>query len=121
MNMKDELLQERLTRLENGEPLAACIADLSEAEANLVRLAAVLRATPMPTRLASRVAAQRQALLTSAKEKLPMTSPTPQPKLNRQWLLPAGAVTAVIGLVILALVVSTIFGRFSQPGNNVVA
>lgn len=116
--MKDELLQERLTRLENGEPLETCLAGLPEAEANLVRLAAILRATPAVTRQASRVAAQRQALLTSAKEKLSMTSPTPKPTLNRQWLLPAGAVSAVIGMVIIALVVSATFGRFSQQSSN---
>lgn len=65
MNTEDRL-QERLTRLEAGEPLEACATDLSAEEVELLRTAAQLRSVEYPQREAARVARQRAGVLRAA-------------------------------------------------------
>ncbi|MBE2221720.1 MAG: FecR domain-containing protein [Anaerolineae bacterium] len=66
MNEQDDILQERLERLEAGESLAACQAGLSAEDAELLQLAAQLQQIQAPVPVAASVAAQRAALLSAA-------------------------------------------------------
>lgn len=65
MNSED-ILQERLARLEAGEPLEAVLTGLPEAEAGLVRMAASLRVVSQAAYPEDRVVAQRRQLLRAA-------------------------------------------------------
>jgi len=68
MKNLEELLQERLERLEAGEALEACLADLPEDEADLLRMAAMLRKVQYPERAPEVVADQRANVLKLAAE-----------------------------------------------------
>jgi hypothetical protein len=59
----EESLQERIERLEAGEPVVACLADLPEDEADLLRLVTGLGEMQYPPRERDIVAAQRAQLL----------------------------------------------------------
>src|SRR5574341_622524 len=113
MNSLDNVLQERLARLEAGEPLEACVAGLPEDEAILVRRAARLRATQASGLASDKAAAQRRELLKLAKEKSKMDSQSAQRPSRPRWLLPAIGLSSVAALILVcALVASAASGLF---------
>ncbi|RMF27982.1 MAG: hypothetical protein D6759_16715 [Chloroflexi bacterium] len=66
MSTREDLLQERLERLEAGYPLEACLVGLPEEEAEALKLAARLRELARAEQSQAVVAAQRAALLNAA-------------------------------------------------------
>jgi len=114
MDDTQELLQERLARLENGESLESCLTGLSEGEAELLRTALLLRNVDYPTRPASVVAAQRAKLLQIAKQKKPMPS-------NKRWMFPlAFSGAAALALIAcLGLALAGLFWLRQTPGQVV--
>ncbi|MEK7310551.1 MAG: hypothetical protein AAB382_01155, partial [Chloroflexota bacterium] len=104
MDNTQDLLQERLARLENGEPLEACLIGLPPNEVELLRMAAFLHSVDYPPRPAVIVAAQRAKVLEAAKAakvRNPMSS-----NHQSRWILPA----ALSGAVALALIVCVVAG-----------
>jgi hypothetical protein len=118
--MKDSarLLQERLEQLEAGRPLAACLADLPEDEADLLRLAARLGEVQYPERDSDTVAVQRADLLTLASRENKMKTKSFQQsekipvRLRPGRLLPLAAVAAVAALLLVCVLVAVVGGRF---------
>ena len=105
MNDDPELLQQKLARLEAGEPLDELLAGLPESEASLLRLAAALRTLPGGLK-PSGASAQRQALLRAATERnATPASPQPRTAARPRWLVPAvlAGGAAVFGLATLVL------------------
>lgn len=100
MNPED-LLQDRLARLETGELLEAVVSDLPPAEAELVRMAASLREVASVEQ--SNTAAQRQRLVRAAKENQTMSPQKPRAR----WMWPAalvgGLATVFACVAVLAL------------------
>jgi hypothetical protein len=74
MKNSEDTFQERLEKLEAGEPLTTCQAGLPSEEAELLQLAAQLQQIETPVPAAAHVAAQRAELLAA----------TPPPALNNQ-------------------------------------
>jgi hypothetical protein len=118
MNDSARLLQERLEQLEAGELLDACLADLPEDEADLLRLAASLGEVQYPARNSDIVAAQRAGLLKlTAKEKKMEHKPPRQPRktwirLQSKRLLPLAAILGA-ALLFLCVLVAVIGGRLA--------
>ncbi len=84
--MNPDLLQERLERLEGGEPLEVCLVGLPDEEAELLKVTASLRSIPYPSRIAGRAAAQRASLLRAASQRnLHRSSPALQSAPRSQW------------------------------------
>ncbi|MEK7785208.1 MAG: hypothetical protein AAB658_07270, partial [Chloroflexota bacterium] len=72
MDELHDLFQERLARLEQGEPLEACLAGLPEEEASLLKMAAQLSTVNYPEQASGSILTQRIKLLRAtraAKEK----------------------------------------------------
>ncbi|MBM2848652.1 MAG: FecR protein, partial [Anaerolineales bacterium] len=128
MNDPFDSLQERLTHLEAGEPLETVCADLPEAEAGLLQMAAALRAVPAPERSLNTVSTQRMELIRAAKSfktlnTLPKTDEVRrlgQPARAQSWwpLALAGGVAAMFAcaLVVAALASAVWLWRSSpQP------
>ena len=65
----EEQLQDRLSRLENGEALETCAADLPPAEVELLKVVTALQSMAHPAQSAESIAAQRAALLAAAAER----------------------------------------------------
>ncbi|MEK6575946.1 MAG: hypothetical protein AABZ58_16670, partial [Chloroflexota bacterium] len=86
MDNIQDLLQDRLARLENGEPLEACIVGLPEEEAELLRMANLLRSVDYPAPLPAAIAAQRAKVLEAARatKSRSVMSSNAQPR----WVLP---------------------------------
>ncbi len=110
MDNTHDLLQDRLARLENGEPLEGCLTGLPPDEAELLRTAALLRAVDYPAPLPAAVAAHRAKVLEAAratKSRSVMPS-NAQPR----WVLPvafsAAAALALIVCVVAGLAVAGI-------------
>src|SRR5512133_2700792 len=114
----DDLLQKKLSDLENGASLDTLLQDLPEEAkdlAPLLRLAASVRAMPHPEPLANQVQSQRQQVMAAAQANTrpiqrPAASPTPMqrtlfPRISWKWL-GAGAAFAAAGamVVFIALV-----------------
>jgi len=137
MNQED-LLQERLARLENGESLEACLAGLPEEASGLLKIAAMFHSVRFPSRTAEGVAAQRANLLRAASERRASASPgalkaAPRSRLRwtppalrmlfAEWLaaLPKPVALALAGmLVISAIAVALSLRQPPQAGSNVV-
>ena len=121
MNPLDDLLQERLARLEAGEPLETCVAGLLEEEATLLKKAALLRALSEIHPAAEKVAAQRTELLRAARKDMYMTTQNRKPAIRPQiWL--AGLAVSAAALFVCVLIASAIAGttwlrRSSQPSD----
>ncbi len=103
--ISDDQLQLQLARLEAGEPAEAVLADLPEAEAGLVRLAANLRALPQPERPAAKIAAQRQQLVRAAQDQQP---PAAAPAPHRRWGWPLALAGGLVALFVFALAAVTL-------------
>jgi len=126
MDPLDDLLQERLARLEAGEPLEVCLAGLPEEEVKLMRKAALLHSIADTAPASEGIAAQRRELLQLVKEKrMSSQSPTAN-KARPRWLLPAalagGAFTLVSCIVVLSLLAGLAglgwFNRSSEVAQN---
>ncbi len=119
----DNLLEERLTRLEAGEPLEMCLAGLPESEARLLKKAVRLRALPHTIPDVDKVASQRRELLRLAKEngrKMTPQSPQMTQLARPRWALPALALAGLAALFICVFITSALGGvawlwRNAQP------
>ncbi len=87
MDELHDLFQERLARLERGEPLEACLAGLPEEEASLLKMAAQLSTVDYPEQASDSIAVQRAKLLRAAKERNSMSSK--ESRVAPRWALPA--------------------------------
>ncbi len=133
--MNQDLLQERLERLEGGEALEACLVDLPDQEADLLKVAATLRSIPYPSRMEERAAQQRGSLLRAASQRNPRASSgTSQPTWRFRWswtpprALPELLALATACALILALCAGTLIlqqissslstAQSSLPGSN---
>ncbi len=129
MNGSEDTLQERLEQLETGVPLEACLADLSEDEADLLRLVSSLRQAPHPQRDAGIAAAQRAQVLRQmgaqrdAKPRAPLGDVLAGIRPLWNWLRPrkafAGAVAVLAVCVLIALAAAGVF-RPSSHDEDVV-
>ena len=97
--MNEDRLQDRLARLEAGEPLDALLADLPPEEAELVRMAADLRAVPYPAREVSAVNVQRAQLLRAAQAQQRKVAMEPKFTSTPRWVW----FTALAGAGVFAL------------------
>lgn len=108
----EERLQERFEQLETGASLEACLADLPEDEAELLKLASALGAVQYPERDSSIVAAQRARLLRLAEEENRMKA-QPSQKVQkalalslRNWLRPLAAFTGVAAVLLICALIA---------------
>lgn len=101
MAQLDDLLEERLARLEAGEPLEACLAGLPEEEAILLKKAALLRALPETHTVPEQMPARRQDFLRQARETKKMASQpsTSSSKARPRWILPAALAGSALVLI----------------------
>ena len=119
--MKDSarLLQEQLEQLEAGKPLEACLADLPEEEADLLRIGAMLREVQYPERDNNIVATQRAGLLKLAAQEKSMENGSfwsslkalGRPRSNR--LLPLAAVSSAVALLFICVLITLIGAGFA--------
>lgn len=105
-----DVFQERLARLEAGEPLEACLAGLPENEAALLKMAARLSAINYPEWTAESVVAQRAKLLRAAKERNAMSSKAS--KVSPRWALPA-ALSGAAALALTCMLVAVVAAGFT--------
>ena len=113
MSEFETILQERLERLEAGEPLDACLEGLTEEEAGLLQMAAVLREMPIPQVRATAVAQQRAQLLQNVKKESLM--PNQNDKIPFMTWLRSVLTTvpgAAVALAAIAIVVWLSFSLF---------
>jgi hypothetical protein len=103
MDELHDLFQERLARLERGEPLEACLAGLPEEEASLLKMAAQLSAVNYPEQASDSVLAQRAKLLRAAKENNAML-------IKPRWVLPAALSGAAAFAFICVIAVAALAG-----------
>ncbi len=111
MNKFDDVLQERLERLEAGESLASCSVGLSPEDAALLQLAAQLQKFEAPIPASATVSAQRAALL-AATAVLPPRHPLRQTSRNkwdswRFWQASSTRQAASLGLSLWRLLPSS--------------
>lgn len=125
MAQLDDLLEERLARLEAGEPLEACLAGLPDEEAILLKKAALLRALPETGTVPEQMAAGRQNFLRQAQETKKMTS---QPssstaRARPRWILPAALAGSALVLIscmtIFALVAGMVGLNWFRQARNI--
>lgn len=124
MNQED-MLQQRLARLEAGESLEACLAGLPGEDADLLRVAAALGSIPYPSRTAGQVAAQRANLLRAARglgKNVPSKAPQAASRFSSNgsvpvaWRVPlmlAGAGVLIVMLMMAAVVLHLISSSLS--------
>ncbi|MGQ0605246.1 MAG: DUF5666 domain-containing protein [Anaerolineales bacterium] len=109
-----DLLEERLARLEAGEPLEACLAGLPEAQANSLRKAAVLRAVSDVDPVADRLAAERRELVRLAKVNKAMASRSPSSiptgKAWPRWVLPVALAGSAFALFTCVMIFTLLAG-----------
>ncbi|MCI0549414.1 MAG: DUF5666 domain-containing protein [Anaerolineae bacterium] len=125
MNSLDNLLEERLARLEGGEPLEVCLADLPEDEALLLKKAAMLRTMASTTSVSNKFAEQRRELLqlASQKNRTPSVASTAVSKTRTRWVFPvalAGGAFAVFTCFIVFSLLAGLTGLrwLNQPYLN---
>ena len=125
MNTLDNILEERLARLEGGEPLEVCLADLPEDDALLLKKAALLRTIASTDPLSSKFAEQRRELLRLVKEnnKMSSNSSSVANKARPRWVFPvavAGGAFAVFTCLIVFSLVAGLTGLrwLNQPQLN---
>ncbi len=112
----EEQLQDRLSRLEKGESLESCAADLPADEVELLKVVTALQSMVYPAQTAESIAAQRAVLLETAAERrgaplLRVRTPlysrgrwkmlTTWPKSARVAALGAAIVVIIAGLLLL--------------------
>jgi hypothetical protein len=118
MNEHEDVLQERLERLEAGESLASCMAGLSPEDAELLQLASQLQQIEAPMPVAASVAAQRAALLAAT----PAPPPANEPEKASFFILLANffnSPTRIAGAVALAVVAIIAIGLWAnQPATE---
>ena len=102
-----DILQERLARLEAGEPLESVLAGLPADEAGLVKMAVSLRTVPQPARSPEVVAAQRQKLLRVAQKDKAMSQDKRSVR-SPVWLI--GLAASAAALFICVMIASAIAG-----------
>jgi len=125
MDNFENTLEERLARLESGESLEACLADLPEDEARLLKKARALRTIASTASASSRLADQRRELLQLAREQNKLSS-KPSSLTGKAWLrwafpvaLAGSAFVILTCFVIFSLLVgSSGLGRFNQRNLN---
>ena len=102
MTEPEDIFQQRLEKLEAGEPLEACQRGLPLPEAALLELAAGLRAIESPVRTPAELAAQRAQLLALAEKNTPV-SPSSWLTGVLAWLTarPAPARPVLLGAILV--------------------
>lgn len=121
MNDIEEILQERIERLERGEPVEVCLAGLPEAEARALRLIADIRALALVDAEAESIADQRALVLGTAVTRLrPSTPPTTSPPLIAQlqgWLdglLSRRELAAGLAIILIVALLSVVWLGLSR-------
>jgi len=115
MEIVDNRLQERLARLEAGEPVAVCLVGLPEDEALPLRNAAALRTIARTAPPSARLADQRRELLQLAKRSH-MKSSAVSLVLNRtrpNWIFPSALASGAFAIFSCLLVFALVAG---MPG-----
>ncbi len=113
--MNQDLLQERLERLERGEPLETCLVDLPDPEADLLKVAASFRSIPYPSRMAESVAVQRANLVRAAiAHNNPASRRAPQAASHPRWswTRPMALLGPLMLAAACALVLAFVAGAF---------
>ncbi|MCL4262923.1 MAG: FecR domain-containing protein [Anaerolineae bacterium] len=128
MNDIEEILQERIERLERGEAVEVCLAGLPEAEARALRLIADIRALALVDAEVASIADQRALVLGTAVTRLKPTAipPTTAPPLLGQlqgWLdrlLSRRELAAGLAIVLIVALLSVVWLGLSrgQTGND---
>jgi len=101
MDTLDNVLEERLARLQGGESLEECLAGLPEDEALLLKKAATLRTIASTTSVSNRFAAQRHELLRLVKENNKMSS-KPSSLVNivrSRWVFPVAVASSAFAVL----------------------
>ena len=125
MNELEDLFQEKMEQVEAGEPLEVCLIGLPAEDAELLRLATMLRDVPYPQRDSEVVINQRAGLLrTAIKERTMTNQSTPTTHSGtlwdslRQWLQGRTAfewaVGALLAPALVILLVATVFAGLSS-------
>lgn len=130
MKEEEELLQDRLERLETGESLEVCLAGLPGQEAALLRLASAMRQIRYPARDGDVVASQRADLLKRARERNAMIKTQRFPEAITslwrsllEWLRARPAarlawVTAGVLVVVLVTIVGVVAGGWKSEAKR---
>jgi hypothetical protein len=118
----EEQFQDRLSRLEMGEPLESCAADLPANEVELLKVVTALQAIVYPTQAAESIAAQRAVLLETAERRrgdplLPVRTPLfPPGRWNMLKTSPKSARVAALAAAIVVLIAGLLLLRPAAPG-----
>ena len=117
----EEQLQDRLSRLEQGESLESCAADLPADEVELLKVVTALQSMVYPAQTAESIAAQRAILLGTAAERrgAPLLRVrTPLYSRGRWKMLatwPKSARVAVLGAAIVMIIAGLLLLRPAAP------
>ncbi|MBI3243973.1 MAG: FecR domain-containing protein [Chloroflexi bacterium] len=109
MDELHDLFQERLARLEQGEPLEACLAGLPEEEASLLKMAAQLSTVNYPEQASDSALAQRTKLLQAARVAKEKNAMTTKPR----WVLPA-ALSGVAAFAFICVIAVAAMAGFAS-------
>ncbi len=107
----DQLLQDRLERLEAGESLETILNDLPDEEGDLLYLAAQILAIPKPERNLASVKEQQQKVIQAAKQNPNLAPRAVNNPFSFKWLIPAG-------IALLAFLALASFWRGAPWLNN---
>ncbi|MBE0695465.1 MAG: hypothetical protein IH586_00930, partial [Anaerolineaceae bacterium] len=105
----DDLLQQKITDIENGLPVEKVVADLpTEAKdlEPLIRLAAAVRGMPHPEPMPETAETQQRQVMAAAQTHFHLPTSTPPAGIGWKWLsgavLAGAATTTIIVFIILA-------------------
>ena len=127
MNEQEELLQERLARLEAGEPLTTAGADLPEETAVSLNLAAELKQMTLPEPDETAVVSHRAAVLRAAQQQAAATTGVAANPTSLGWLSAfvdwwrshrAVAVGATAFAAVLLVIFGFAYGWFERGTDN---
>lgn len=113
MTKTADLLNQRLERLELGEPLESCLEDLPPVEAGALELAALLARIETPEIPKAKAAAQKRAVRKALRERsaeAATMAPTGAGREPKRWLLPVAAFSGIVGLFIVCVVTAGLVG-----------
>jgi hypothetical protein len=118
----EEQLQDRLSRLEDGEAFETCTADLPADEAELLKVATALQSMLYPAQTVESIAAQRAVLLKTAAERrgaplLRVRAPLfPRARWSMLTAWPKSTRVAALGAAIILIIASLLLLRPVAPG-----
>lgn len=107
MRKTEEILNQRLERLQSGEPLESCLEDLPAVEAGALKMVAFLTRIEKPEISTAKAAAQKRAVRKAVGERSREAGAAAPPRgarERRRWFVPAVALSGMAGFFLICFV-----------------